>query len=452
MPTQTLSRQALYDAVWAKPISLLCQELGVSGPGLKKICTRYHIPTPERGYWAKLAHGKRVKRWLLPNTDGADAVMIRFEGRPHSALPAPVRDAKADVLAKIAAVADAGGPPPADEFAPAARSAHPIVARLAKALARAKPDASGFISTKADNLPALVCGIDSSERVVVLVERLIVGVEALGWTAQPSPAGLRIVVDGEPIAFTLAEKVARVAHKPTTRELREKELAEARGRAWAPWPDTDPSPSGVLMLEICENRYGPLTRRYGDLKQRPLDARLDEILASVAAHAALNIEQRRKAEEQRKIREAEERERQLEAAFKAREKRRMAMIDAIHDELEARAKLAAVAAHLAQVGHDGRPTLDEMAAWIAFRIKEIDARLAPQFLDISVRHSEVNFAERRGEEDQGASNRYRYYSHEPQLWLWSLDEEASRATSVSTWRWASDAAVLPVANNTKDEE
>ena len=37
-------------------------EYGVSGNGLAKLCRRESIPVPERGYWAKLAHGKRVKK------------------------------------------------------------------------------------------------------------------------------------------------------------------------------------------------------------------------------------------------------------------------------------------------------------------------------------------------------------------------------------------------------
>jgi hypothetical protein len=37
-------------------------EFGVTGTGLAKICERYAIPTPPRGYWAKLQHGKMVKQ------------------------------------------------------------------------------------------------------------------------------------------------------------------------------------------------------------------------------------------------------------------------------------------------------------------------------------------------------------------------------------------------------
>jgi hypothetical protein len=61
-----LSREALYDLVWSKPISLLAGEFNLSGNGLKKICGKLGVPVPHRGYWAKLAAGKPALRVPLP--------------------------------------------------------------------------------------------------------------------------------------------------------------------------------------------------------------------------------------------------------------------------------------------------------------------------------------------------------------------------------------------------
>ena len=36
--------------------------LGLSDVGLAKVCRKYEIPRPPVGYWAKLAHGKKVER------------------------------------------------------------------------------------------------------------------------------------------------------------------------------------------------------------------------------------------------------------------------------------------------------------------------------------------------------------------------------------------------------
>lgn len=62
----TLTRQALYDLVWAKPVRTVAGELGLSDVGLKKTCARFDIPVPHRGYWARLAAGQRVHQTPLP--------------------------------------------------------------------------------------------------------------------------------------------------------------------------------------------------------------------------------------------------------------------------------------------------------------------------------------------------------------------------------------------------
>lgn len=57
-----LTRRELYDLVWARPMMHVAAQFGVTGTGLAKICERYAIPTPPRGYWTKLQHGKKVKQ------------------------------------------------------------------------------------------------------------------------------------------------------------------------------------------------------------------------------------------------------------------------------------------------------------------------------------------------------------------------------------------------------
>jgi hypothetical protein len=49
----------------------------MSGRGLGKLCARYRIPVPPRGFWAKKQHGHRVRQTPLP--DGTDKEQIVFE-------------------------------------------------------------------------------------------------------------------------------------------------------------------------------------------------------------------------------------------------------------------------------------------------------------------------------------------------------------------------------------
>lgn len=62
----TLTREELYELAWETPMSRLSEGFGLSDNGLAKICRRLDIPCPPRGYWAKLAAGKKVKATALP--------------------------------------------------------------------------------------------------------------------------------------------------------------------------------------------------------------------------------------------------------------------------------------------------------------------------------------------------------------------------------------------------
>lgn len=60
------SRVELFELVWAKPMTHLAKELGLSDVGLRKICVKFGIPLPLRGHWARLQVGKQDPRPELP--------------------------------------------------------------------------------------------------------------------------------------------------------------------------------------------------------------------------------------------------------------------------------------------------------------------------------------------------------------------------------------------------
>ena len=64
-----MKRSELYARVWAEPMIRVAAELGLSGPGLAKLCARSGIPTPSRGHWAKLKAGKRSRQPPLPQPE-----------------------------------------------------------------------------------------------------------------------------------------------------------------------------------------------------------------------------------------------------------------------------------------------------------------------------------------------------------------------------------------------
>jgi hypothetical protein len=60
------SRLQLYDLVWSAPLTAVAPQFGISDVALKKICARFDIPVPPRGYWAKLRASKPTTKIALP--------------------------------------------------------------------------------------------------------------------------------------------------------------------------------------------------------------------------------------------------------------------------------------------------------------------------------------------------------------------------------------------------
>jgi len=58
-----ITREELYEAVWAESVQSLAKALGISDVGLAKICKKLNVPRPGRGYWAKGAAARKVLKY-----------------------------------------------------------------------------------------------------------------------------------------------------------------------------------------------------------------------------------------------------------------------------------------------------------------------------------------------------------------------------------------------------
>eukprot|EP01037_Dinobryon_pediforme_P015589 gene15589-15736_t len=83
-----LSREDLYELVWAEPMMKAAERFDVSGSYLARICTLLNVPRPERGYWAKLAVGKAPPPPQLPSAQPGDPLYWSKEGE-HVPAPKP---------------------------------------------------------------------------------------------------------------------------------------------------------------------------------------------------------------------------------------------------------------------------------------------------------------------------------------------------------------------------
>ncbi len=65
---EEISRKNLYDLIWSEPATKVAERFNRSDVSISKICKKYNIPKPPRGYWAKLNSGGIVKQIPLPKS------------------------------------------------------------------------------------------------------------------------------------------------------------------------------------------------------------------------------------------------------------------------------------------------------------------------------------------------------------------------------------------------
>lgn len=78
-----LTREQLYDLVWSTPMIQLAKKYNISDNGLRKICKRMNIPTPDSGYWTKLKFNKPVKKVKLPKNFVGENEISLSESNPE---------------------------------------------------------------------------------------------------------------------------------------------------------------------------------------------------------------------------------------------------------------------------------------------------------------------------------------------------------------------------------
>jgi hypothetical protein len=104
-----MKRSELYEKVWQMPMTRLAKELGVSDVGLAKACRRNAIPTPPRGYWAKLEAGKAVDKPALPRPESNSEVdLVGVDPKLKASQQAARAKEEAWLLENPATVRDAG--------------------------------------------------------------------------------------------------------------------------------------------------------------------------------------------------------------------------------------------------------------------------------------------------------------------------------------------------------
>jgi hypothetical protein len=308
-----LSRRELYDLVWARPMTKVAVDLGISDVALHKICQKHRVPAPNRGYWAKVAAKKPVKQAAFRELSDGLLNRIRIEGA-RRAMPPEVMEARERAKNDLRNRQLRAPREHANE-----EETDPAVQRTKEKLEKAKCGADGFTRVSGSKLFAVSVSPACIARALSILDALTWEATARGHQIAEGEKAVGIDVDDEHMTIVVTEKIKKAPHEST--EAESVKLAtwqenyarrQRRGEWVSEWdkpriPEWDYLPSGLLTLEIDgENHWDGLRRRFSDGKGQRLEGLVGHVLAALTTCAAARKAKR--VEDERRQREWQEEE------------------------------------------------------------------------------------------------------------------------------------------------
>ncbi|WP_236167855.1 hypothetical protein [Pseudomonas atacamensis] len=265
-------RAKLLDEVWSEPVQAVAPRFGLSDVGLKKLCSRLQIPTPPRGYWAKVKSGKRVP--TRPK-------LREYTGHPsHLYRPAE----QSSVLDPVAEVVDSRlqrvltfEQQLENQIVVPERIKvwHPVVAAASEALARPIIDQRGMPQTSGNGLNISVSAALQS-RALKVADTLLKALEKRGYAVQQGKHRFEVVMFGHAVRLRFYEPSLRSDYKPSAAQLAEKAKS-----GWSYWPKWQFTPSGRLQVMADDGYGGKIT----DSDRHSVEQQLNKLIGSMSARA-----------------------------------------------------------------------------------------------------------------------------------------------------------------------
>jgi len=296
--TIRISRQELYEQVWAQPIYKLAKNYHMSDVGLAKLCRRLKIPLPGNSYWQRVKFGKPVTRPPLPTVSGVNEAQIRVI--KHEVPPVD-QNQYDEAQTKIAfeGLSENKIRVPSRLASP-----HPYVASTEKILKNAKHENSGMIYSRMDCLDISVSR-GSLGRALRIMNALIKALEARGFKILLNKNSVSVL--GETIEFGLRESIKRTEREP---------LPDEKKRYSWQYEKYDYHPTGKLILSIKNSIGTGLRKNWSDGQKHRVEDSLNDFVVGLIKAAvdmrAWKLErdrQHREWQEQERLRLEEEKRR-----------------------------------------------------------------------------------------------------------------------------------------------
>jgi hypothetical protein len=372
--SENYSRKQLYDLVWSQPMTKVAVQFGLSDRGLAKLCERHGIPVPPRGYWAKHAAGRSVKRPPLLSLEPARPEPSIFVSKRATHAHGQPESATEPALALPEEIQEAidreNSPEHRVTVAEALRNPHRITSKWLEQQRRDREIA------KSDPLIARLHRTSPAEeaiqkRRIRIIDALLKALEARGFKvrAEHEYGHSPILIDheGDTVTIAVAERLTHQRRRLTKEEKQSRRYSE--NQEWT----QSASPTGELRLSIKHGGYG----RDAEVADRPdlqLEQQLNAAIGEVIKGMWQVKKRRQEHQESERLRRAAEARRleqeRMEKLEQSRKKHLLHMARRRRDAAEIRDYIqhvaAAVESNLLQA------QVDEFANWRSWALSVAD--------------------------------------------------------------------------------
>jgi hypothetical protein len=332
--------------VWDEPIQKIANRYGISNVGLAKICKRYAIPMPGRGYWQKLKAGKKVQQILLKPfprwKEGSDRVVLEYRTTTvENPLPVPTAVTNQQIHEQ-----DQSHTIVVASTLAAAGKLHPLVKRTQASITKRMNDHASLAMPQGESVLDIRVTSALVDRACLIMDALIKALDQRGYPVQsriPRPVWHRhrgfTAVTSWPSRVSGLMTCVQVGDQDVLLMLREQQKQikrppvppEDRRYSWDTGPVQQLIGSGRLVLSIPHHVGGwGQWATWADTDRVKLETRLNDVVIGVVAAAeefravVSRWQQEEHAERVAALRRAElERQKNIEIA-KAKEIERQA--------------------------------------------------------------------------------------------------------------------------------
>ncbi len=296
---KSMTRRELYDLVWSIPITKLSKKYGLSDVGFAKICKKYNIPRPPRGYWARIASGQTLKKTPLP--PGKKEQLTELSPNPNPELKRidTPKALESKLFRESIFVSDT------------LRGAHPLVKQATEILKTTEPDHLGMLKPGDNECLDITVSKKSLRRAMLIMDGFIKAFEGKGYEVFLVTDSTQVRIDDVTLKINMTEEVK------TIQKERKKHDLEGYYHFGHSDFDTERVPSGNLCLTIDEHFWRWNEHYRKNWRDTPTK-RLEDQLHGFANGLLKAADQKRVRIRKEEERQRKEREMELERQERAR--------------------------------------------------------------------------------------------------------------------------------------